>query len=96
MVLPRDALGHEAHDVGLEGVGRQVHDRNPELVLVVVEDRALRDQLQLEEDVPQGGAGATLLFQGAREPLRGEMALLHETLPERLSAPWGHAVPPTL
>ncbi len=90
VVLAGDALRNELDDLGLERVGRDVHDGNAELILVVVEDRLLRDQLQLQEDVAKSGAGSTLLFQGAREPLGGEVSLLHQALSEWLSAPCRH------
>ncbi len=85
-VLPRDAFGQEPHDLGLEHVGREVHAGDPELLLVVVEDRGLGREIQPEEDLAQRGAGAPLLLERAREPLAREVTQLDQALSQRFPA----------
>ena len=91
--LPRHALGHETHDLGLEDVGREIHPRHAHDVLVVIEERFLGGELEAEEDFAERGAGPALFLERARESLGREMSLLDETLAERLAATLIHALP---
>ena len=85
LVLALDPLRHQAHDLGLEDVRREIHARDSELLLVVVEDRLLLDQLEPEQHLAQRLSRAALLLERAREPVRGKVPLLDEALAERFS-----------
>ena len=90
LVLALDPLRNETHDLGLEDVRREVHARDAELLLVVVEDGRLLDQIEAEQHLAERLPRAPLLLEGAREPVGGKMSLLDEALAERFSSSCRH------
>ena len=81
--LALNPLRHEPHDLRLEDVRGEIHARDSELLLVVVEDGLLGDQLEPKQNLAERLPRAPLLLERAGEALAGQMSLLDEALPQR-------------